>query len=203
MKILQPSSVLAEQIARFSPGMGGVFSFSDLWNLIGLHSSDRTAKVVSRLVRDGVLFKVRRGIYVTKNADLWVLACRLKKNACVSLDSVLSKEALIGSIPQYVCAIYPGNTKAIKTPAGLIRYFKIKRDLLFGQEKGGNGIQSADREKAYLDLLYYHVKGARFVIDPLTEVDLWKLNRKKIRRYLRAYKNPKFRKFVEGLINEN
>ncbi len=201
MKKSLSSPLLSERVSSFANEMGGVFSFADLWNLIGLNSSDRTARVINRLVRDDILFKVRRGIYVTKNPEPWVLACRLKENACISMDSVLSKNGLIGTIPQSVSVTYPGNTQTIQIPAGRIRYFKIKRDLLFGNTKGPNGTLFADSEKAYLDLLYYYTKGARFVVDPLKDVDLWKLDLKKIRRYLKFYKNPKFRKFVEGLIH--
>jgi hypothetical protein len=46
------------------------------------------------------------------------------------------------------------------------------------------------------------MKGATFVVDPLTDVDLWKLDAKKLRGYLRRYKNARFRKFVEGVIRE-
>ncbi len=202
MKIL--SIPLAEKISRFSADMGGVFTFADLWNLIGLNSADRTVKIVNRLIREGVLFKVQRGICVTKDADLWVLACRLKQNVCISMDSVLSKNGLIGTIPERsVSLTYPGNTQTLKTPVGRIRFFKIKKELIFGTLRGPNGIIVADNEKAYLDLLYYYNKGGQFVADPLKDVSLWKLDLKKVKRYLRSYKNPKFRKFVEGLIHEN
>lgn len=189
------------KIAQFSKELEGVFTFSDLWNLIGLRTSDRTAKVVNRLVRDGVLFKVRRGLYVTKGADLWVLACRLRKNVYISLDSVLSREGLIGTIPaRSVSAVSPGNSRTVDTPCGRIRYFKIRRGLIFGTVQKTNGVVVADKEKAYLDLLYYYVKGARFVADPLKDIDLWKLNKKRLEEYLRFYKNPKFRTFVKGVI---
>ncbi|MBI4374633.1 MAG: hypothetical protein HY542_07125 [Deltaproteobacteria bacterium] len=194
---------ITERVRRMAPQMGGVFIFADLWNLIGLQSSDRTAKVVARLVREGVLFKIRRNIYVTEDPDLWALASRLKPNARVSMDSVLARNGLIGTVPKgSVSLVYPGPPETVKTPFGLLRFFKIKKDLLFGCKKMKYGIPVADSEKAYLDILYYHVRGARFVVDPVTDIDLWKLNRKKIRRYLGAYKNPKFVAFVEGLIDE-
>ena len=43
-----------------------------------------------------------------------------------------------------------------------------------------NGVRVADNEKAYLDLLYFYMKGARYVFDPLHEVRVNKLNPKKI-----------------------
>lgn len=204
MKKGPSTASLAEKISRFSPDLGGVFTFTDLWNVIGTQSSDRTAKVIKRLTESGTLTKIRRGVYVTKDADLWVLASRLKETSCISMDSVLAKNGLTGTLPlRSVSVTYPGNPQVIETSAGRLRYFKIKKDLLFGATRGRNGVTIADNEKAYLDLLYYTTKGARFAIDPLTDVDLWKLKKRKLNVYLSSYKNPKFRKFVKRILNEN
>jgi len=182
--------------------MGGVFTFADLWNLIGLQSSDRTAKVVSRLVREQILFKIRRNLYATQNADLWTLASRLKKNAAISMDSVLAKNALIGTVPaRLVSCITTGTGETVDTPLGRLRYFRVKKNLYFGTQKLANGVVITDSEKAYLDLLYYYNRGASFVIDPLKDVDLWKLDKTKLNRYLKCYANPIFRKFVKGLTH--
>ncbi len=192
---------LAKTIEGVSKDLGGVFTFSDLWNLIGLASSDRTAKVVDRLVREGVLQKVRRGLYVAKDGDLWVLATRLRENAYVSLDSVLAREGLIGPLPKKsVSLVSTAPPKSWETPLGRIRYFRIKPDLVFGLKKEALGVRTAKKEKAFLDLLYFHVKGARFAIDPRKDVDLWKLDRKTLRQDLKRYANPKFRRFAEGVI---
>lgn len=178
-----------------------MFSFADLWNIIGLHSSDRTAKVVKRIVREKILIKIRRDCYATPKANLWTLASRLKENSAISMDSVLAKNALIGTVPsQSVSCITTGRAETLDTPLGRLRYFKIKKDLFFGVQKLPSGVAIADSEKAYLDLLSYYNRGATFVIDPLTDVDLWKLDKAKLNRYLKYYKNPKFRKFVKGLF---
>lgn len=193
-----------QRINKFGPQMGGVFGFADFWNLFGLSTSYQTAKVVQRLVREKVLTKIRRGIYTTDNPDLWILAARFKKNACISMDSVLAKEGLIGTVPvRSVSLIYPGNTQNVETPFGRLRFFKIKKTLMFGMKKLSGGVQCTNSEKAYLDLLYYHTKGAHFVIDPLQDVDFSKLNRKRLEQYLKAYKNPKFVQFVRRLLHEN
>ena len=195
-------SALIEKINRFAPDLGGGFTFTDLWNLIGLSSSDRTAKVIHRLIRDQAIVKIRRGIYTTRDPDLWVLASHLKEKTCISMDSVLARNGLIGTLPlRSVSVTYPGNPQTIETPFGRIRYFKIKSDLRFGTIQKKNGVVWADNEKAYLDLLYYHTKGARFAIDPTQDVSLWKLQRGTLKKYLKCYRNPKFRKFVERLIH--
>jgi hypothetical protein len=74
--------------------------------------------------------------------------------------------------------------------------------MYFGFERVAFGIQLADPEKAFLDLLYFHAKGARFVIDPLKEVALDKLDMRRVERYLRRYRNPRFIAFVKGLLRE-
>lgn len=198
-----PFLEVVKNIQRLAPDQRGVFTFSDLWNVIGLGSSDRTAKVVTRLIREKILFKIRRNLYTTDSPDLWVLASHLKQNAYISMDSVLARNGLIGTVPaRSVCLAYPGPPESVETPFGLLRFFKIKKDLIFGIHWEKFGIPIADSEKAYLDTLYYYVKGARFVIDPLQDIDTWKLDLKRLRRYLRAYKNKKFVSFVEGLIHE-
>lgn len=203
MKKTLSTSEIIQKIQSLAPEMGGVFSFSDLYNIIGLFSSDRTAKVIFRLVRENLLIKVRRGIYATHGPDLWVVASRLKANACISMDSVLAKNGFIGTLPaKSVSLIYPGNTQTMVTPVGRFRFFKIKRELLFAAQKLTNGMIASDSEKAFLDMLYYHLKGAKFVVDPRTDVDLWKLDIKKIKRYLKSYRNPKFIKFVKGVLRE-
>jgi len=195
---------LTQKIQEFSPSLGGVFTYSDLFNLIGSESKLKNNRTILRLLQEEVIFKVQRGFYITPNVDLWVLACQLKKTACISMDSVLARNALIGTLPtRSVSTIYPGmGRKTVETPFGNLRYFSIKKELIFGTSRLKNGIIVADSEKAYLDLLYYYVKGARFVIDPLKDISLSKLDLKKIKKYLKAYKNPKFVKFVEGQIRE-
>ncbi len=200
-----PLPQLIERLQKLGPLLGGVFSFGDLCNLIGAGSEVKNAKVIDRLIRQGLLQRIFRGFYVTKNFDLWVLGARIKKNAYVSMDSVMAKNGLVGTIPERsVSLVYPGRKTVIETTQGFsIRFFSIQPDLLFGFSNLENGVKVADNEKAYLDLMYFYMKGARYVFDPLSEVNLQKLNRKKLMSYLKRYKNPKFIKFVKGLINED
>lgn len=203
MKNTHSFTQITSQIQSLAPQMGGVFTFSDLWNLIGLNSADRTAKVISRLIRDKIMIKVRRGLYATKSPDLWILASRFKEQAIISMDSVLARNGLIGATPNFsVSLIYPGPNQTIETPFGRLRFFKIKKQLLFGGVTIKGGVTVSDSEKAFIDLLYYHVKGGRFIADPKNDIDLWKLDKEKIKTYLKKYQNPKFIKFVMGLINE-
>lgn len=192
-----------EKIQSFGQQMGGVFTFPDLSNLIGSKSPVQVSKVIRRFLREGLLIKIQKNFYTTTNPNLWILACRLKPNAYVSMDSVLSKNGLIGTLPKYsVSLVYPGVPKIVKTPFGSLRFFKCKKDLFFGIQNEKNGVKVADNEKAFLDILYYYMKGNRFIIDPKVDISIWGLDQKKIQKYLLKYKNLKFRKFVEGVMRE-
>jgi predicted transcriptional regulator of viral defense system len=203
MKKAYSLPLILERVQKLGPSLGGVFLFSDLCNLIGAPTDVANAKVVGRLIRQGVLQKIQRGVYATKEAELWLLGSRIKPEAYISMDSVLAKNGLIGTIPaRSVSLVYPGRKLVLETSLGLIRFFSIKRDLIFGLQTLTGGIKIADSEKAYLDLLYFYTKGARFVIDPLNEVNLTRLNLRKVKKYLARYKNPKFIQFVKGQIDE-
>lgn len=194
--------ILIERVNKLGPTLGGVFSYGDLSNLIGSGSEQQNKRVINRLVREGILFKIQRGFYVTREPDLWQLGCRLQKSAYVSMDSILAKNLLIGAMPQRtVSLVYQGiGRRVLETPVGTVRFFSIKKDLVFGTSRLSNGVTVADSEKAYLDLLYYYVKGARFAINPLQEVNLKKLDPVKLQKYLKKYRNPRFVAFVKGRI---
>ncbi|HEX5033094.1 MAG TPA: type IV toxin-antitoxin system AbiEi family antitoxin domain-containing protein, partial [bacterium] len=191
-----------ERVARLGPLQGGVFSYADLFNLLSAGSELQNKRAIRRLVREKVLRKVQRGFYTAGPVDLWVLATRLKPGAYVSMDSVLAKNGLVGTVPERsVSAVRPGSTGAsVQTPEGSLRYFGVRKDLAFGFAPRADGVLVADSEKAFIDLLYYYQKGARFVFDPRSEIKVRKLDPRRLKKYLQSYRNPKFLKFVEGVL---
>lgn len=198
---MKQTQIVAD-INRLAPDQRGVFSISDISNLMPIGPALAVNRTVDRLVKAGTLIKIQRGLYVTPQFDLGALSRRIAPKSYVSMDTVLARNGLIGTVSKYsfsVIDIRRGRT--IKTPRGPIRFYAIQPDLRFGFEYQG-AVAFADSEKAFLDILYFYTKGHRFVTDPRNEVDVSKLNRKKINEYLRHYKNPKFIQFVKGLLNE-
>lgn len=192
---------IIEKIIEFGTQMGGVFSTADLASIIGGGSDLYNQRMINKLVRDGIITRVLKGFYTTKNCDLWILSARINNIAYVSMDSALARHGLTGSIPQRsLSVVYGGRKRTISTSYGNIHYYSIKPPLFFGFSKLPSGVNMADPEKAFIDLLYFYVKGGRFLIDPIKDVNLDKLERKKLLVYLKKYKNPKFVKFVRGLL---
>jgi predicted transcriptional regulator of viral defense system len=193
-----------QRVTQFTGAQQGVFRISDLANLLP-SSFSRLAlmRTIDKLVEAGTLARVQRGIYVTPQFNSWVLAQNMAPKSYVSMDTVLAKNGLIGTVPTRSLSIVDTRRgRTITTPQGIIRSFAIQPSLRFGYQYNKYGVAVADSEKAFLDLLYFYTKGHRFVIDPRNEVDISKLNRKTLTTYLKRYKNPKFVQFVKGLLNE-
>lgn len=193
---------LLQNLQKYQKDLQGVFTIVDLYNLIGFHHSPSAQKVINRLIENKALTRVKRGLYVTPDFDLWKLASHIQKNSYISMHSVLAKEGLTGTLNHNrvdVVTIGLGKTLAFQNYR--LRLVSISEDLFFGFQKKQNGIYVADVEKAFLDILYYHLHGHKFAIDPLQEIDVEKLNQAKLLKYMKRYKNPKFVQFVKGVLN--
>jgi len=190
-----------ERIMELAAQMGGVFSSADLASIIAGGSDLYNQRMVNRIVNAGLISRVQKGFYVTKNFDLSLLAVRINEASYVSMDSALAMRAVIGTVPKRrLAVVHTGRKRKIITSEGMIIYYSIAPEFYFGFSKQPNGTNVADPEKAYIDLLYFYVKGARFIIDPFSDVHVESLNRKKLYEYLKRYKNFKFVKFVKGLL---
>ncbi|MDO8526831.1 MAG: hypothetical protein Q7T03_03980 [Deltaproteobacteria bacterium] len=191
-----------EGINRFKAGMGGVFGYSDLSNIMGTYSTVTNSRAIQKLVKAKILTRIQRGFYVTRPFDLFTLSQRLAPDSYISMDSALAQRGFIGTIPKERLSVVwmKPRAKKIKTPNGDIIYCSLSADLFFGFEMQG-AIAMATPEKAFIDMLYFYTKGRRFVIDPLTEVDVSRLNKKSVNAYLKKYKNPKFVKFARRILN--
>lgn len=199
MNIIQ----ISQKIASLSQRLGGIFLIADLSNLLGPMSPLAFMRSVRQLVKAGVLIKIQRGIYATPQFDLWQLAARVAPGAYVSMDNILARNGLVGTVPAYSLSLVDTRRgRTLSTSGGMIRSFSIQPELFFGFAREKNGIAVASSEKAFLDLLYFYTKGHRFVIDPRSEVDTSRLDHGQLMRYLKRYKNPKFVRFVKGVCDE-
>lgn len=202
MKKEQSDLQILKNLQRFQDDLGGVFTSVDLYNLIGFHNAPSNQRVINRFIKSKILTRVKRSLYVTQNFDLWKLASLVQNNSYISMHSVLAKNGLTGTLNyNRVDIVTTGLGKTITFQNYRLRVVTISEDLFFGFQKIKNGICVADSEKAFLDILYYHSHGHKFAIDPLQEIDIEKLNKTKLSKYLSRYKNPKFVQFVKGVLN--
>jgi len=119
------------------------------------------------------------------------------------MESVLAKNGLIGTVSDsQVSVVSVARNRILEKNGKRIQIYSIHKDLFFGFTTNKKGIPIADNEKAFLDLLYYYNRGHKFMVDPLSEIQVNRLDRKKIKKYLTKYKNPKFIQFVTGVLHE-
>lgn len=167
--------------------MDGVLTLSDVRVLFARYSDAAVFKKLEALVCDGVLVKVKRGVYALPSASLAAISQRLARQSYISTGAVLAKTLVIGSVPaRRVQAVKVGRPRTYRCAIGIVEHLSVKKELFFGYEVR-DGILYATPEKAFLDVCYFLSKGRRFSFDPVTDVNLDLLNPSRIREYLMKY----------------
>ncbi len=193
---------LVEKVGNSAAALGGVFTYSDFFNMLPLETERKIQRFTARLINKGIITKVKRGVYAVKNPDLWVLASRISPKGYISGDNILAKNGLTGTIPaKRVIIVSPLPRRVYESPFGSVYSLQIKKELMFGFTSREKGVRVADNEKAFLDLVYFYQRGMRFVASPYEGIDLWKLDKKKLAKYLTAYRDKKFTNFVERILS--
>lgn len=188
-------------IQEFAPRQKGIFTTSDLKALFKTANKVDLYRRIAVLRETQVLLKFCRGIYTSGEVDLARVSQRIAPESYASLATVLAKNLLIGTIPKKTFyAVKTGRTKKYRGKEATIIQFGVARHLFFGFESI-EGIRCADKEKALLDTLYFYQKGSRFSFNIYEDIALGDVDHKKIGRYLRRYKNKKFKSFVKGLLS--
>lgn len=186
--------------------MGSVFSLADLAVLFAEPHKTQLYRRIAHLEERGVLRRFVRGLYVTEVTDelplLPLLSQRLCADSYESFATVLSDHLLIGSKPRYrLDAVKRGKSRTYTDGKITVRHFGSDAPSYFGFATEA-GIRRASPEKAVLDLLYYHQHGASFGVDIYSDIDFTRIDRQRLLASLAHYRNPKFKAFVSGVINE-
>jgi len=123
---------------------------------------------LSRWVRSGRIFQLRRGLYTLAppfqkiKPHPFLVANRLQKASYVSLQSALAYYGLIPEIVNSTVNVTTRRPERLETPLGNFEFRHIKPDLFFGYQMIDLGRQQAlvaKPEKALLDLVYLHPGG--------------------------------------------
>ncbi|MDE0047876.1 MAG: DUF6088 family protein [bacterium] len=113
-----------------------VFSVSDLRKMFPERSAKTFAEGLRRLVRQGVLERAARGVYVnplsrlSKRYLIEKIAVCLRRGeySYVSLESALSEYGVISQIPMSrITVMTTGRSATIRTPYGVIEFTHTKR----------------------------------------------------------------------------
>jgi hypothetical protein len=190
----------ARSVAAWTEEQRGVFAKSDLQTILGEKHPAAFVRRVGALVEQHALRRFVRGWYVTERFDLPTLSQRLAPESYVSFGNVLAEQLVIGTRPaRQVTAVKVGRTRTYKGLGVRIVHVGVTRPLFFGFQ-ARDGVCYAVQEKAFLDSLYFHLRGRRYGFDVYGDIHHERLDRERIAEYLAHYRNPRFVAFVRNVI---
>ena len=162
------------------------FGYEEIARIFGI--SLASAKVTaSRYVRQGLLLRMKKNVYVRR--DVWNAAGIEEKLSIANVGQVPSYISLMTALEYYEVttqiqrdffeSVAIRRTKVINLNGCVFRYTKIASDLYFGFKKE-KGFFIATPEKALLDAFYLMSYG-RYSLD-ISALDATKLDRDEIKR---------------------
>lgn len=166
---------------------------------------------LSRWVRSGKIYKLRRGLYTLAppyqkhKPHPFLVANYLQRGSYVSLQSALAHYSLIPEVTYVTTSVSHSRPERIETPLGVFEFRHVKRELLFGyelQDLGGQSAFIATPEKALLDLIYLQPGGdLEAYLAELRLQNLEQLNSERLQFYAKRFNMLKMRKAAERLVD--
>jgi len=159
-----------------------------------------TKNQAQRFIREAIdlkiLVRLKRGIYYlyVKPPTSFQIANSLVAPSYISLDTALSYYRIIPENVYSTTSITPKHTKKFYRMNGEYTYSQINKKLFFGYRKvniAHKRIVIAEPEKAFLDYIYFVVRGLRKMND---RFDFSQVNKNKLIVLL-----PYFRKELKGV----
>ena len=167
------------------------FGYEEIARVFGI-SPDSAKVTASRYVRQGLLLRVKRNLYVRR--EVWNAATIEEKFSLANLAQVPSYISLTTAFEYYEIttqmlrnfyeSVAIKRTKEINLNGSLFRYTKLTSDLYFGFIKE-KGVFIAVPEKALLDAFYLMSYG-RYSLD-ISALNAAKLDRDEIKRLSQAF----------------
>ena len=130
------------------------FTVADLEKILEMRR-DSLYVTLNRLVKDGVLIRLRRGVYQPEfqGLELERTANELYYPSYLSFESALSRYGILSQIPYTLTFATNRRSKKILLRDREVEYRQLKKEYFFGY-KLEKGLYIAEPEKAVLDQLY-------------------------------------------------
>jgi len=171
------------------------FTVADLEKILGM-SRNVLYVTLNRLVKSGVLIRLKRGVYQPEfqGLELEKIANELYYPSYLSFESALSKYGILSQIPYSLTFATTKTTKKQSLAGREVEYRQLKDKLFFGYTLEG-GVYLAEPEKAVLDELYLMSKGK--AVSDLDEWSLVGLKREKLLKYSKEFSQSVQKKIKE------
>ncbi len=182
---------MANSIETLLKSKQTVFNMTDLVFLWQIKNQDTLKSKIYYLTKKKKLVRLHQGIFVLDdNYNKFELAGKLKNPSYISLETVLAKENVIF---QYSSNISSVSNLSRQYDVDKTRYIyrKIKDSILLNQTGiiYKNNYAIADKERAFLDMLYLN---SDYYFDNLEEID-WE----KCQKMVKIYQSKKLSNIVQ------
>lgn len=199
---------MSARFAGLNPGSSGIYSTADLAVMLERPHPSRLTEAIRLLVREGVLLRLRRGLYADRlNGYRPEMAGqRWLAPSYLSTESALGRHGLcqtgVTALTYVTRRLIAGRGQALRTVEGhQFMYRRLAPHLYFGYEAAADAVLVAQPEKAVLDFLYFLHKGQRSAMAP-SDIDFTRLAKSRYRYYLKAYRQAGFESFALDLLLE-
>ncbi len=166
---------------------------------------------LSRWVRAGRLYQLRRGLYALAppyqkvKPHPFLVANRMVRGSYVSLQSALAYYGLIPEVVPTVTSVTTARPGRWETPLGTFEFRHLKPDLFFGYRRldlgKGQAAFVATPEKALLDLIYLTPGGdAPEYLRELRLQNLDRLDPDVLQRMAARFDRPKMVRAAERIV---
>jgi predicted transcriptional regulator of viral defense system len=177
--------------------------------LAGSVDADNLYRQLSRWVRAGRLYRLRRGLYALAppyqktRPHPFLVANRMLRGSYVSLQAALAHYGLIPEYTPVVTSVSTARPARWDTPLGRYEFRHLQAELLCGYrllELGGaQSALVATPEKALLDLVYLQTGGhTPAYLQTLRLQNLERLDLEQLERYVQR---PRLRRAAEFVAN--
>jgi hypothetical protein len=200
-----PVATLEGRLRAIHAESGGVYSTADLGVLAERLAPARLTEAIRFLVREGVLLRVRRGLYADRlhgyrpetAGQRWLAPSYLSAESALDRHGLCQTGILAST---YVTTrLLASRERAVRRLEGRrFVYRHVAAHLFFGYQPE-DGLLVAEPEKAVLDFLYFVYKKQRSAIAP-QDIDFGRLNAARYRAYVKAYRQAGFAAYALGWL---
>lgn len=191
MKWMELDKRLAETRLR-------IFTDRDFRRIAGVSKTAASFQLM-RYTKRGYLCRLKRGLYASRGRmpSRWAVANKVYAPSYISLSSALSYYGILPESVYSVTSITTRTTREFKVDEVAYSYRTMKREVFTGYraaEIDGETVLIAEKEKAVADYLYFVFLKKEAMNRRL---DLSKADRRKVKEFLRLYKNPRLIQWYE------
>ena len=171
-----------------------VFTTADIITLSGLTGVTATQSLL-RLASQDIVVRIKRGTWVNKlipDLDPYeaVPFLRAPWPSYVSLHSALADYGVVEEIPHVIYAVTSTMPKKYSTPIGEFSFHHLPERLMWGfeiRQTGAGHYPAADREKAFLDLVYLALTPRSPLELPHKRGRAWELDKNTLTAYAKRF----------------